>query len=327
MLDMGFMPQLRKLFEVIPPKRQNLLFSATFSGKIEEMSHEFLTFPVRVEVTPQATTVENVEQYLYRVPNLKTKLNLINYLLKDEESFQRVIIFCRTKVNAEEVYKNLKRVITGPVRILHSDKAQSTRINTLESSKSGEVRVLISTDVAARGIDFVGITHVINFELPPAYEDYVHRIGRTARASFHGVAISLIGPADYFHLGPPRTHLPRQDRPLQQGGAAMIIVTSSTISGMRIVQTLGLVTGNTVRCKHAGKDLIAFFRNLVGGEVPEYTKMLAESREQSLDRMALRAEELGANAVVDARFTTSSTMMRGAAELLAYGTAVIVEPE
>lgn len=200
MLDMGFMPQLRKLFEVIPPKRQNLLFSATFSGKIEEMSHEFLTFPVRVEVTPSATTVENVEQYLYRVPNLKTKLNLINHLLKDEESYRRVIIFCRTKVNAEEVYKNLKRVITGPVRILHSDKAQSTRINTLESSKSGDVRVLISTDVAARGIDFVGITHVINFELPPAYEDYVHRIGRTARASFHGVAISLIGPADDFHL-------------------------------------------------------------------------------------------------------------------------------
>ncbi len=200
MLDMGFMPQLRRLFEVIPPKRQNLLFSATFSGKIEEMSHEFLTFPVRVEVTPSATTVENVEQYFYRVPNLKTKLNLINYLLKDEELYQRVIIFCRTKVNAEEVYKNLKRRISGEVRILHSDKAQSTRINTLERSKSGEVRVLISTDVAARGIDFVEITHVINLELPPAYEDYVHRIGRTARASFHGVALSLIGPCDDFHL-------------------------------------------------------------------------------------------------------------------------------
>jgi ATP-dependent RNA helicase RhlE len=192
MLDMGFMPQLRRLFEVIPPKRQNLLFSATFSGKIEEMSHEFLTFPVRVEVTPSATTVENIEQYFYHVPNAKTKINLIKYLLKDEEVYQRVIIFCRTKLSAEEVYKNRKRVITGPVRILHSDKAQSTRINTLESSKSGEVRVLISTDVAARGIDFVGITHVINFELPPAYEDYVHRIGRTGRANRIGTAHTLI---------------------------------------------------------------------------------------------------------------------------------------
>jgi ATP-dependent RNA helicase RhlE len=200
MLDMGFMPQLRRLFEVIPSKRQNLLFSATFSGKIEEMSHEFLTFPVRVEVTPSATTVENIDQYFYRLPNFKTKLNLVKYLLRDEEKFQRVIIFCRTKVSAEEVYKILKRSIRGEIRILHSDKAQSTRINTLESSKNGEVRVLISTDVAARGIDFIEITHVINFELPPAYEDYVHRIGRTARASFHGTAISLIGPADDFHL-------------------------------------------------------------------------------------------------------------------------------
>ena len=186
MLDMGFMPQLNQLFEVIPPKRQNLLFSATFSGKVEEMSHEFLTFPVRVEITPQATTVENVEQFFYRVPNQKTKLNLVTYLLQDQTLFQRIIIFCRTKVSAEEVYKILKKKITGEVRIIHSDKAQSTRINTLERSKTGEVRVLISTDVAARGIDFKGITHVINFELPPAYEDYVHRIGRTARGNFSG---------------------------------------------------------------------------------------------------------------------------------------------
>jgi len=106
----------------------------------------------------------------------------------------------------------------------------------------------------------------------------------------------------------------------------MIIVTSSTITGMRIVQTVGLVYGNTVRCRHVGKDIMAVLRNLVGGEIPEYTKMLAESREQSLDRMALRAEELGANAIIDARFTTSS-IMQGASELLAYGTAVIVEPE
>jgi uncharacterized protein YbjQ (UPF0145 family) len=106
----------------------------------------------------------------------------------------------------------------------------------------------------------------------------------------------------------------------------MTIVTSSTIAGMRIVQTLGLVYGNTVRCRHVGKDILAALRNIVGGEVPEYTKMLAESREQSLDRMALRAEELGANAIVSVRFTTSA-IMQGASELLAYGTAVIIEPE
>ena len=191
MLDMGFLPQLMKLFEVIPPKLQNLLFSATFSDKIELMSQEFLTFPVRVEVAPSATTVDKVEQYFYRVPNFRTKLNLVNFLLKDEEVFNRVIIFCRTKENAEGVYKTLNRKTAGDVRILHSDKAQSTRINALESFKSGAVRVLVSTDVSARGIDVIIISHVINFDLPPAYEDYVHRIGRTARAGASGTAYSF----------------------------------------------------------------------------------------------------------------------------------------
>lgn len=200
MLDMGFLPQLMQLFEVIPPKRQNLLFSATFSDKIELMSHEFLTFPVRVEVAPSATIVDKVEQYFYRVPNFRTKLNLVNYLLKDEELFNRVIIFCRTKENAQEVYKILNRKTSGEVRILHSDKAQSTRINALESFKSGAVRVLVSTDVSARGIDVIKISHVINFDLPPAYEDYVHRIGRTARANLQGVALSFISPDEDFHL-------------------------------------------------------------------------------------------------------------------------------
>jgi ATP-dependent RNA helicase RhlE len=200
MLDMGFMPQLLKLFEVIPHKRQNLLFSATFSEKIEEMSHEFLTFPVRVEVAPSATTAEKVEQFLYRVPNFRTKLNLINYLLTDTETYNRVIIFCKTKENAEAVYKIIHRKAEGEVRILHSNKAQSTRINAINDFKEGKVRILISTDVSARGIDVSKVTHVFNFDLPPRYEDYVHRIGRTARANMHGVAISLLAPDEDFHL-------------------------------------------------------------------------------------------------------------------------------
>ena len=200
MLDMGFMPQLNKLFEVIPPRRQNLLFSATFSENIENMSHEFLTFPERVEVAPSATPVEKVRQYFYRVPNFRTKLNFINYLLNDEEEFQRVIIFCRTKENAEAVYKVIKKKTEGEVRILHSNKAQSSRINTIDAFKGGGVRVLVSTDVSARGIDVSKISHVINFDLPPRYEDYIHRIGRTARANTEGVAMSFIGPEEDFHL-------------------------------------------------------------------------------------------------------------------------------
>ncbi len=200
MLDLGFMPQLNKLFEVIPPRRQNLLFSATFSESIEIMSNEFLAFPVRVEVAPSATPVEKVKQYFYRVPNFRTKLNFVNHLLRDEEEFKRVIIFCRTKENAEDVFKVISRKTEGEVRILHSNKAQSSRINAIEAFKSGIVRVLVSTDVSARGIDVSKISHVINFDLPPRYEDYIHRIGRTARANTEGVAISFIGPEEDFHL-------------------------------------------------------------------------------------------------------------------------------
>ena len=200
MLDLGFMPQLNKLFEVIPPRRQNLLFSATFSESIEIMSNEFLAFPVRVEVAPSATPVEKVKQYFYRVPNFRTKLNFVNHLLRDEEEFKRVIIFCRTKENAEDVFKVISRKTEGEVRILHSNKAQSSRINAIEAFKSGSVRVLVSTDVSARGIDVSQISHVINFDLPPRYEDYIHRIGRTARANTEGVAISFIGPEEDFHL-------------------------------------------------------------------------------------------------------------------------------
>jgi len=200
MLDMGFMPQLNKLFEVIPPRRQNLLFSATFSESIELMSNEFLAFPERVEVAPSATPVDKVKQYFYRVPNFRTKLNFVSYLLNNQEEFKRVIVFCRTKENAEDVFKVLTRRTEGEVRILHSNKAQSSRINAIDAFKSGSVRVLVSTDVSARGIDVTEISHVINFDLPPRYEDYIHRIGRTARANTDGVAISFIGPEEDFHL-------------------------------------------------------------------------------------------------------------------------------
>ncbi|MFV0376171.1 MAG: DEAD/DEAH box helicase [Mangrovibacterium sp.] len=200
MLDMGFMPQIRQLLEIIPVKRQNLLFSATFNEKVEEMSHEFLDFPERVEVAPSATPAQLVQQCYYKVPNIRTKLNLIQHLLLDEEKFSRVIIFVRTKENAESVFKIIKRKTEGEKRILHSNKGQNTRINAINAFKDGEVRILISTDVSARGLDVTLVSHVINFDLPMNYEDYVHRIGRTARANKHGEAISLINPAEEYHL-------------------------------------------------------------------------------------------------------------------------------
>jgi ATP-dependent RNA helicase RhlE len=200
MLDMGFMPQLKQLMEVIPHKRQNLLFSATFNENVEKMAEEFLDHYEKVEVTPSATTVGLVTQKAYRVPNYRTKLNLIQHLLEDEESFSRVIIFVKTKEHAEEVFKVIKRKAEGEKRILHSNKGQNTRINAINAFKNGEVRILISTDVSARGLDASLVSHVINFDLPSSYEDYVHRIGRTARAGNTGDAITLIDPADEWHL-------------------------------------------------------------------------------------------------------------------------------
>ncbi|MDC1106572.1 DEAD/DEAH box helicase [Prolixibacteraceae bacterium] len=199
MLDMGFMPQIRKFLEVLPVKRQNLLFSATFPEKVEEMSHEFLDFPIRVEVAPSATPAEKVSQYYVPVQNYRTKLNLVSHLLKDEETFKRVLVFCKTKEVAEGVFKVIKRKSEGEVKVLHSNKGQSSRINAINAFKNGEVRILISTDVSARGIDVSQISHVINFDMPQDYEDYVHRIGRTARANEKGTSISFIAEDELFH--------------------------------------------------------------------------------------------------------------------------------
>jgi len=199
MLDMGFMPQLRQLQEIIPSRRQNLLFSATFSPAIEKLAEEFLDFYEKLEIAPSATPVRLVTQKAYKVPNYRTKLNLIKYMLEDEEKFTRVVIFVRTKEHAEGVFKVIKRKAEGEKRILHSNKAQNSRINSIQAFKNGEVRILITTDVSARGMDVSQISHVINFDLPRDYDDYVHRIGRTARAGNKGDAITLIDPSDEWH--------------------------------------------------------------------------------------------------------------------------------
>ncbi|MCE4563313.1 DEAD/DEAH box helicase [Maribellus sp. CM-23] len=199
MLDMGFMPQLRQLQEIIPAKRQNLLFSATFSEAIEKLAAEFLDHYDKLEMAPSATPVDLVTQKAYNVPNYRTKLNLIKHLLEDEEKFTRVVIFVKTKEHAEGVFRVIERKAEGEKRILHSNKAQNSRINSIQAFKNGEVRILITTDVSARGMDVSQVSHVINFDLPNDYDDYIHRIGRTARAGNKGDAITLIDPSDEWH--------------------------------------------------------------------------------------------------------------------------------
>ncbi len=199
MLDMGFLPQLRKIFEVLPPKRQNLLFSATFSEAVETLVSEFLDFYEKLEVSPSATTVGEVSQVAYKVPNYRTKLNLVKHLLEDVVNFSRIIIFVKTKEHADEVFKVIQRKVEGEKRILHSNKGQNARINAIQAFKNGEVRILITTDVSARGLDASLVSHVINFDVPRDYENYVHRIGRTARAGNKGDAITFVGPEEEWH--------------------------------------------------------------------------------------------------------------------------------
>jgi ATP-dependent RNA helicase RhlE len=200
MMDMGFMPQIRKLLEVIPRKRQNLLFSATMPEKVVNLSAEFLEYPTVVEVAPQATTTKNVDQSLYALPNLKTKINFLLYLLTDKEKLNRVIIFTKTKETANNITKYLERKIYNDVRVVHANKDQNARTNAMESFRQGEVRILVATDVAARGLDISNVSHVINFDVPIIYEDYVHRIGRTGRAQQLGEAITFMTPAEKYHI-------------------------------------------------------------------------------------------------------------------------------
>ncbi len=216
MMDMGFMPQIRSVLEIVPRKRQNMLFSATMPDKVVRLTEEFLEFPERVEVAPQATTVEAIDQALYEVPNLKTKINLLEYLFRDLR-LNRVIVFVKTKSNADNVARFLDRKELGPVRVIHANKGQNSRINAMEDFKSGEIRVLVSTDVTARGMDISMVSHVINFDVPLIYEDYVHRIGRTGRANNSGVAITFANEVEMIHIGRIeeliRKPIPRKEMP------------------------------------------------------------------------------------------------------------------
>lgn len=200
MMDMGFWPQLRVIQETMPQKKQQLLFSATFPEKVQRIADNFMLFPNRIEVSPQATPAETVGQFIYEVPNFKTKLSLLSHLLKDE-SFARVMVFTKTKEEATQIANYLERHATGELRMLHSNKGQNARINAVNDFKSGDVRILVSTDVTSRGIDVFEVSHVINFNIPTHYEDYVHRIGRTGRAFKTGVAISFMDMSETYHIG------------------------------------------------------------------------------------------------------------------------------
>jgi ATP-dependent RNA helicase RhlE len=188
MLDMGFIHDVRRIIATLPTKRQTLMFSATMPAEIQSLADSILNNPVRVAVTPAATTVEATEQSVYFVEKAD-KPALLEHLLRDK-SVARVLVFTRTKHGANKVVKQLARASVY-AEAIHGNKSQSAREQALANFKAGRTRVLVATDIAARGIDVDGITHVINYDLPNEPESYVHRIGRTGRAGAAGIAYSF----------------------------------------------------------------------------------------------------------------------------------------
>jgi ATP-dependent RNA helicase RhlE len=189
MLDMGFLPDIRRIIELLPERRQNLLFSATFSDDIRRLSGSILRDPATVEVAPRNTTAEGVRQIVYPVDRDR-KEQLLAHIIRKED-LRQVLVFTRTKIAARRLATWLERDGIA-AEAIHSDRTQPERTRALEAFKGGDVRVLVATDVASRGLDIEDLPHVVNFELPFVAEDYIHRIGRTARAGAEGDAISLV---------------------------------------------------------------------------------------------------------------------------------------
>ncbi len=188
MLDMGFINDVKKIIAKLPVKRQTLFFSATMPPEISRLSNSILTNPVRVEVTPVSSTVEKIDQSIYLVEK-NDKRQLLIHLLKNN-TIQNALVFTKTKHGADKIAKELYRARISADAI-HGNKTQSARQNALNNFKTGKIRVLVATDIAARGIDIDDLSHVINFELPNIPETYVHRIGRTGRAGASGIALSF----------------------------------------------------------------------------------------------------------------------------------------
>lgn len=195
MLSLGFRPQLVRVMDLLPSKRQNLLFSATLTEEVEAFIHEFTIEPVKIEAAPTGTPLENISQSAYMVPNFNTKINLLELLLKREE-MKKVLVFTSGKSFADLVFEKMHASFPNEVGVIHSNKEQNNRFNTVKNFQEGTYRILIATDIVARGLDIERVTHVINFDTPQVPENYIHRIGRTGRADKKGEAIVFITERD-----------------------------------------------------------------------------------------------------------------------------------
>ncbi len=196
MLNLGFRSQLTSVMDLLPAKRQNLLFSATLTKDVENLFIDFFKNPQKIEVAPHGTPIEKITQQAYLVPNFYTKINLLEWLLKNDSELSRVLVFVNSKKIADRLYESMEKLFPENIGVIHSNKSQNARLNALKQFQEGTVRMLIATDIIARGLDITDVTHVINFETPDEPGDYIHRIGRTGRAEKDGSAITFANASD-----------------------------------------------------------------------------------------------------------------------------------
>lgn len=196
MLNLGFRPQLKNILDVLPERRQNLLFSATLSEEVAQLVADFFSDPVKIEVAPHGTPLEKIVQSGYHVPNFYTKVNLLQHILKTDETLQKVLVFIDTKKKADRLFELMQEDFKESIGVIHSNKSQNYRLNIVEQFHLGNCKTLISTDIMARGLDISDVTHVINFDTPEVPTNYIHRIGRTGRADKVGHSITFTTEAE-----------------------------------------------------------------------------------------------------------------------------------
>ncbi len=196
MLALGFRTQLVSVLDLLPQKRQNLLFSATISDEINDIIQTFFNQPELIEVEASGTPLLSIEQQGFEVPNFHTKINLLKHFLNQDQVFTKVLVFVRSKRMADMLFEQIKDQFTEQIGVMHSNKAQNIRISTVNAFDKNIIRILISTDILARGLDIQNISHVINFDIPYEPEDYIHRIGRTGRADMTGESLTFITPEE-----------------------------------------------------------------------------------------------------------------------------------
>lgn len=189
MLDLGFRHQLINIFDILPEKRQNIMFSATMTEDVSELINDFFIQPERVSIAVSGTPLDNISQSKYTTPNFHTKLNLLKHLLQDTEAFNKVLIFVAYKKMADRLFEALDEEFHEELCVIHSNKTQNYRLRSIEQFREGFNRILVATDVMARGLDIDNVSHVINFDTPDFPENYMHRIGRTGRAEREGQSI------------------------------------------------------------------------------------------------------------------------------------------